>query len=262
MAIQDINPALFVVAVEGIAQRGRGRMDALQIYFLQMLAKRAREAGDEFWSSMTDRESQYLSEVILSAYQEGIVSEDHMLTHALGIGRRRAAPGADGMINANLTSGLRKTMTPTAAASAETPGDEDNGASGGSSTPGEPTTPLEVAASELRGYQAALLERNSFAAQKAWRRFEKACEMLNPRVIAYARVVAINQFLCGLREHLPNAESLINEPGKSDTERLRNFIGHAKALAKLLKYQSKTVEECLDVLPDPDVLLKRPGRQR
>jgi hypothetical protein len=256
MAIQDINPALFVVAVEGIANRGRGKMDALQGYFLQQLGKRAREMGDDFWPSVTERETEYLGQIILSAYQEGIVGEDHMLTHALEIGRRRnGASSSDGMIGANLTRGLRKTLTSAGASS-------DTGASTSDSVDDdtistEPTSPLEIAARELREYQAALLERNSFSAQKAWRRFEKACEMLNPRVIAYAQVVAVNQFLCSLESVLPDAERLINEPGKSDTDRLRNFIGHSKALSKLLKYQAKTVEESLNVLPDPDVLMKR-----
>jgi hypothetical protein len=287
MALQEVNPALFVVAVEGIAQRGRGKIDTLQIYFLQMLARRARQLGDNFWPGISPRESQYLSDAILASYQQGVIGEDHMLAHALGVGRQKPANGAAAAEAAeSLTRGVRRTMTPSTEVNVLRSDEEETrpemkafaGGPASQSAPAipaseerravvpdptketkrpKPETPVQLAAAELRDYQLALLERDSFKAQKAWRRFEKAIETLNPRVSAFAKVVGVSQLMATLGESLPDAEALINEPGKTDTERLRAFMSHAKGLAKLLHFQVKAVDDALGALPDPDVLLKR-----
>lgn len=288
MPLKDINPALFVVAAEGIAQRGRPKLDTLQVYFLQMVARRARQLGPEFWPRVTERELEYLGQTILTAYQVGVIGDDHVLARAVGITARRNGAAAEESLDASLAQGLRRTLSPapasrhaataaaaapagtTAAAHARSAPFRETG--GGTAVAEPPTgphdvvpdgagatqrTPVQQAIAELSGYQLAMMRRDALEAQRAWRRFEKLVADFNPRVIAFIKLAAINETLHALGAHLPDLEAAINEPGKDDSERLRTVIHHARGLGKLLKYQSKTVEESLTFLPDPDLLLRR-----
>jgi hypothetical protein len=253
MALQDINPALFVVAAEGIAQRGKAKLDTLQVYFLQMVARRARQLSSDFWPRVTERETEYLNQTVLTAYQVGVIGEDHILARAIGITSRRVAE-KDAEVDESLAQGLRRTLRPTTPGERAPEGTNGAAAIGGAELP---TTPVQAAINDLSGYQLAMLRRDSLEAQRAWRRFEKGVATYNPRVIAFIKLAAINKTLSQLKDKLPDLEEILNEPGKDDAERLRSAIYHARGLGKLLKYQTKTVEESLTFLPDPDMLLRR-----
>jgi len=257
MALKDINPTLFSVAAEGIAQRGQGRIDTLQLYFLTMLARRARQLADEFWTKVTEQEVVYLNEIILTCYKLAVIDADHLFTHALGMGQRQrtaqqipilssSAPANGAFVDDSLAQGLKRTMMSTGA------GDHARDSGGVTSE-----SPIDAAVTELCAYMVAVYERNNFAAQKALRKFEKTVGPFNPRVVAYIKVAAVNKMLGQFGDILPSNDVLINQPGKDDTERLRHFIGHIKTLSKVLKLQTQAIDESLNILPDPDVLMKR-----
>jgi len=293
MGLQQINTAVLAASLQGVSARGHKVLDALEINFLMSFVSKLRRQGENVWAVISSQERRYLHEVLLVAFRRGIIDSENIVAQELGLtgstrqGERHlvltrekdgagtagtavaeprqsidwkslraqpeAPPSTPGYLQAAHSSSLGQSF-------ARPPAESPAGTANDSQVEDRLPLPAQVVL-HLRRHQLAILAGNMFEAQKSWRKFERAAEGMPERALAYLRALAVNEAMRDVPEHLDDLEMIVGDMSKTDDQRLRDFLHHAKALRKLVEQQARLLDDALERMPDPDSIISTTRRR-
>jgi hypothetical protein len=230
MGIEQIHTAVLAAGIDGIIERGANLVDALELNYLKSFVARARRQHDAVWNKMSTREVQYLNDILLTAYNRGGIDHDSIIAQELGVPRYEAykARKKKKAEEEKNKQHLKEMMSETSERRAKDKNGEsqptdkivaildDEEADASASEAAEskkdsqrPKSPRDKVVAGLRSYLLALIDQDSLIGQQAWRDQEEASEDMNPRLLGYLRLLAINKTMEALPDHLMNLDAIL-----------------------------------------------------
>mgnify|MGYP005842129015 CR=1 FL=1 len=254
MGLEQINPAVLAATIQGVVERGHTKLDSLEVNFLLSFAGRLRREGANVWTQMKGNERRYLQDVVTNAHRLGLVDQASIIAQELGFSAARENARTRQIMERfeQQRRALNDLMVQVADKASN---HHENDSETTEDLREASLSPNEFIVLQLKRYFIGLLKGNAFEAQKAWRKYDRVARQQNDRMLAYLKMLAVNEALREIPGHLSDPQQLISDPARSEDDRLRAFIGYAKSLRKLIDQQSRMVEEALSRLPDPDVTL-------